>query len=209
MDGDAVRHPTVDDAYNHVTLVFRAIVAFKVFDEVYPADWGRPGNRDGGRQLRLYRRFFTEDRVGYGSAMSVAVIFLVCLLLVVALSARRRTEAAVMTKRTLASHPLAHPSGADRSAPHRAGAGRLDGRCRLPHADLAADGRRHLHADLEQFPGSPVFQDFGFPAQLPQFHHRRRAQHRALRVGCHPCRLLPQPHAAGGAGSFRSSSPGR
>jgi multiple sugar transport system permease protein len=38
----------------------------------------------------IYQRFFTEDRVGFGSAMSVAVIFLVSLLLVLALSARKR-----------------------------------------------------------------------------------------------------------------------
>jgi multiple sugar transport system permease protein len=40
----------------------------------------------------LYQRFFTEDRVGYGSAMGVTVIFLVSLLLVVALNARRKRE---------------------------------------------------------------------------------------------------------------------
>ena len=38
----------------------------------------------------IYQRFFTEDRAGYGSAMSIAVIFIVSLLLVAALSAHKR-----------------------------------------------------------------------------------------------------------------------
>ena len=45
----------------------------------------------------LYQRFFTEDRVGYGAAMSVAVIFLVSLLLVIALSARQAQRGAGMS----------------------------------------------------------------------------------------------------------------
>jgi multiple sugar transport system permease protein len=58
-----------------VTFAFRLVLAFKV-------------------SFTLYQRFFTEDRIGYGSAMSVAVIFIVSLLLVAALSTRRRAEAA-------------------------------------------------------------------------------------------------------------------
>jgi multiple sugar transport system permease protein len=73
-----------------VTLAFRIVVAFKVFDEVYLLTSGGPGTATEVVSFTIYQRFFTEDRVGFGSAMSVAVIFLVSLLLVLALSARKR-----------------------------------------------------------------------------------------------------------------------
>jgi multiple sugar transport system permease protein len=77
-----------------VTLAFRIVVAFKVFDEVYLLTSGGPGTATEVVSFTIYQRFFTEDRVGYGSAMSVAVIFLVSLLLVMALSARKRINPA-------------------------------------------------------------------------------------------------------------------
>lgn len=73
-----------------VTAVFRFIVAFKVFDEVYLLTGGGPGTSTEVISFTIYQRFFAEDRAGYGSAISVAVIFLVCLMLVVALGARKR-----------------------------------------------------------------------------------------------------------------------
>lgn len=76
-----------------VTFAFRLVLAFKVFDEVYLLTAGGPGTATEVVSFTLYQRFFTEDRAGYGAAMGVAVIFLVSLLLVMALSARRRTEA--------------------------------------------------------------------------------------------------------------------
>jgi len=75
-----------------VTFAFRLVLAFKVFDEVYLLTGGGPGTSTEVVSFTLYQRFFTEDRVGYGSAMAVVVIFIVSLLLVFALSARRRTE---------------------------------------------------------------------------------------------------------------------
>jgi multiple sugar transport system permease protein len=72
-----------------VTFAFRLVIAFKVFDEVYLLTSGGPGTSTEVVSFTLYQRFFTEDRVGYGSAMSVVVIFLVSLLLVLALSAGR------------------------------------------------------------------------------------------------------------------------
>ncbi|WP_316977446.1 carbohydrate ABC transporter permease [Shumkonia mesophila] len=75
-----------------VTFAFRLVLAFKVFDEVYLLTGGGPGTATEVISFTLYQRFFTEDRVGYGSAMGVAVIFLVSLLLVVALNARRKRE---------------------------------------------------------------------------------------------------------------------
>ncbi len=77
-----------------VTFAFRLVLAFKVFDEVYLLTAGGPGTATEVVSFTLYQRFFTEDRAGYGAAMAVAVIFLVSLLLVIALSARRRSEAA-------------------------------------------------------------------------------------------------------------------
>ena len=76
-----------------VTFAFRLVLAFKVFDEVYLLTSGGPGTSTEVVSFTLYQRFFTEDRIGYGSAMSVAVIFIVSLLLVVALSARKRSDA--------------------------------------------------------------------------------------------------------------------
>lgn len=72
-----------------VTFAFRLVIAFKVFDEVYLLTSGGPGTSTEVISFTLFQRFFTEDRVGYGSAMSVVVIFLVSLLLVIALSAGR------------------------------------------------------------------------------------------------------------------------
>ncbi len=76
-----------------VTFAFRLVLAFKVFDEVYLLTSGGPGTATEVVSFTLYQRFFTEDRVGHGAAMAVAVIFIVSLMLVLALSARKRTEA--------------------------------------------------------------------------------------------------------------------
>jgi multiple sugar transport system permease protein len=76
-----------------VTFAFRLVLAFKVFDEVYLLTGGGPGTATEVVSFTLYQRFFTEDRVGLGAAMSVIVIFMVSVLLVLALSARRRSEA--------------------------------------------------------------------------------------------------------------------
>lgn len=76
-----------------VTAAFRAITALKVFDEVYLLTGGGPGTATEVISFTIYRRFFTEDRLGYGSALSIATIFVVALLLAVALSARQRRGA--------------------------------------------------------------------------------------------------------------------
>ncbi|HEV7275985.1 MAG TPA: sugar ABC transporter permease [Devosiaceae bacterium] len=72
-----------------VTLAFRLVLAFKVFDEVFLLTGGGPGTATEVISFTIYQRFFSEDRVGYGSAMSVVVIFVISLLLVLALSSRR------------------------------------------------------------------------------------------------------------------------
>ena len=73
-----------------VTLVFRFIVAFKVFDEVYLLTGGGPGKATEVLSFTIYRRFFTEDRVGHGAAISVVALFAITLLIVLALGAARR-----------------------------------------------------------------------------------------------------------------------
>jgi multiple sugar transport system permease protein len=76
-----------------VTFAFRLVLAFKVFDEVYLLTGGGPGTSTQVVSYTLYQRFFREDQTGYGSAMSVAVIFMTCLLLVAGFSSRRRMGA--------------------------------------------------------------------------------------------------------------------
>jgi multiple sugar transport system permease protein len=76
-----------------VTLAFRLMVAFKVFDEVYLLTGGGPGTSTEVLSYTIFHRFFLEDRAGYGAAMSVTVIFLVCVLLAIALSSRKRVAA--------------------------------------------------------------------------------------------------------------------
>ena len=73
-----------------VTLAFRLIVSFKVFDEVYLLTGGGPGTATEVVSFTIYRRFFTEDRMGYGSAISVVALFTLTLVIVLCLAAARR-----------------------------------------------------------------------------------------------------------------------
>ncbi|MFN0160086.1 MAG: carbohydrate ABC transporter permease [Burkholderiales bacterium] len=73
-----------------VTLVFRLIVSFKVFDEVYLLTGGGPGTATEVISFTIYRRFFTEDRMGYGSAISVVTLFVMALVILAALYGSRR-----------------------------------------------------------------------------------------------------------------------
>jgi multiple sugar transport system permease protein len=76
-----------------VTLVFRTILAFKVFDEVYLLTGGGPGTATEVLSFSIYRTFFAEDRVGLGSVMSIVALFVIALVTVIALSVARRREA--------------------------------------------------------------------------------------------------------------------
>ena len=67
-----------------VTFVFRMILAFKVFDEIYLLTGGGPGTSTEVISYTIYRRFFTEDQVGYGAAMSIAVIALITVMILAA-----------------------------------------------------------------------------------------------------------------------------
>lgn len=76
-----------------VTLVFRLIVAFKVFDEVYLLTGGGPGTATEVVSFSIYRRFFTEDRAGYGSALSIVTLLVMGLVIVLAVTAVQRRGA--------------------------------------------------------------------------------------------------------------------
>ena len=65
-----------------VTFVFRMILAFKVFDEIYLLTGGGPGTATEVISFTIYRRFFTEDQVGYGAAISLATIGVIAVLIV-------------------------------------------------------------------------------------------------------------------------------
>lgn len=66
-----------------VTFLFRFMTSLKVFDEIYLLTGGGPGSSTEVISYTIYRTFFTQDQMGYGSAMSVAVLFGVAILLVV------------------------------------------------------------------------------------------------------------------------------
>ncbi len=73
-----------------VTFAFRMILAFKVFDEVYFLTGGGPGTATEVLSFTIYRRFFTEDRAGYGAAMALATFALVAVVVAAAVAAGRR-----------------------------------------------------------------------------------------------------------------------
>ncbi len=77
-----------------VVLAFRAIIAFKVFDEVYLLTSGGPGTATEVISLTIYRRFFIEDNAGYGAAMSIAAFLaLGTLIILLMLLLQKRTTA--------------------------------------------------------------------------------------------------------------------
>lgn len=66
-----------------ITLLFRIILSFKVFDEVYLLTSGGPGTATEVVNFSIYRVFFDQDRVGYGSAMAVVTLFGMTLAIIV------------------------------------------------------------------------------------------------------------------------------
>ncbi|GFE51900.1 binding-protein-dependent transport system inner membrane protein [Roseobacter cerasinus] len=70
-----------------MTFLFRAVIAFKVFDEVFLLTSGGPGTATEVVSFTIYQRFFLQDQTGYGSALSVTVIAVVSLIIVIAMTA--------------------------------------------------------------------------------------------------------------------------
>ncbi len=79
-----------------VTLLFRIILTFKVFDEVYLLTSGGPGTATEVVNFSIYRTFFRQDQVGYGSAMSIVTLFAISLIIILArgYAQRRATKKA-------------------------------------------------------------------------------------------------------------------
>jgi len=57
-----------------VAAVFRAIAAFKVFDQVYLLTSGGPGTATELLSLHLYRVFFEQNQLGYGAMLALTII---------------------------------------------------------------------------------------------------------------------------------------
>mgnify|MGYP003344429282 CR=1 FL=1 len=57
-----------------VALVFRSILAFKTFDEVFLLTGGGPGTSSELLSLHLYKVFFEQNQLGYGALLSLAII---------------------------------------------------------------------------------------------------------------------------------------
>lgn len=73
-----------------ITLAFRIILSFKVFDEIFLLTAGGPGTATEVINFSIYRTFFGQDRVGMGSAMSLLTLFGITLLIIVANTVVRR-----------------------------------------------------------------------------------------------------------------------
>jgi multiple sugar transport system permease protein len=57
-----------------VALIFRSILAFKTFDEVFLLTSGGPGTSTELVSLHLYKVFFEQNQLGYGAMLSLAII---------------------------------------------------------------------------------------------------------------------------------------
>ena len=60
-----------------LALLFRTMDAFRVFDLVFVMTQGGPGDATQVLQFYGYQTLFTEGRIGYGSAVSVAVFLMI------------------------------------------------------------------------------------------------------------------------------------
>jgi multiple sugar transport system permease protein len=72
-----------------VALLFRTILAFKVFDEVFLLTSGGPGTSTELVTLHLYKVFFDQNQLGYGSLLSLALIAAIVAFLLVGQQAVR------------------------------------------------------------------------------------------------------------------------
>ena len=73
-----------------VTLAFRGIIAFKVFDEIFLLTDGGPGTSTEVVSYTIFRRFFSENQPGYGSAVAVVSLFILSVFIVLGYGALRR-----------------------------------------------------------------------------------------------------------------------
>ncbi|AJY44831.1 transcriptional regulator [Martelella endophytica] len=73
-----------------ITVAFRLILSFKVFDEVFLLTAGGPGTATEVINFSIYRVFFGQDNVGLGSAMSFLTLFSVAFIAILANAVVRR-----------------------------------------------------------------------------------------------------------------------
>ncbi len=76
-----------------ITAMFRLILSFKVFDEIYLLTSGGPGTATEVVSYSIYRTFFTEDRTGLGATMSLFTCFVLALAAVLMVNLRKRVAA--------------------------------------------------------------------------------------------------------------------
>jgi multiple sugar transport system permease protein len=75
-----------------VTMVFRMIVAFKVFDEIWLLTSGGPGTATEVLSYSIYRTFFNEDREGLGSVMALGALFIVTTMIIITTNLIKRKK---------------------------------------------------------------------------------------------------------------------
>ena len=73
-----------------VAFVFRSIVAFKVFDQIFLLTSGGPGTSSEVVSLYVYKVFFQQNQLGYGALLALITIALVCAYLGVFALVQRR-----------------------------------------------------------------------------------------------------------------------
>jgi multiple sugar transport system permease protein len=76
-----------------VAFLFRAILAFKVFDEIFLLTSGGPGTSTEVVSLHLYKVFFSQNQLGYGALLSIAIILATIVFLLASRSVAARVEA--------------------------------------------------------------------------------------------------------------------
>jgi len=73
-----------------VTILFRIILSFKVFDEIYLLTRGGPGTATEVISYSIYRAFFAQGQTGLGSVMSLFTIFTIATIALILLRLRRK-----------------------------------------------------------------------------------------------------------------------
>lgn len=61
-----------------VAFIFRSIVAFKVFDQIFLLTSGGPGTSTEVVSLYVYKVFFRQSQLGYGALLALVTIAMIC-----------------------------------------------------------------------------------------------------------------------------------
>ena len=185
-----------------VTLVFRTLVAFKVFDEIYLLTGGGPGTATEVVSYTIYRRFFTEGQMGYGSAHVGASCCSRsrCCSSSPAPRRERKRALAPMTARTPVRARAAATPCSLIAAVDRAVSVRVDLRGRVQDADRADDGPADVHAHARELPRAAVLDQLRLSREFRQQPDRRDRQHRCSSWSRRRSRRTRSSACAGRAG---------